>query len=135
MKLDNALEKMAVEEVVHYFAEDCEIELLNVKLVGKDGVRKWLHWLFKHVSEIRFKPVIILVEGNVFFEEFIINAKLHDGKQITSKQAEVLIYKNYKIQSLRLYFDRLDFADAVAKDFVSKGIVKQLIKKSIKELT
>lgn len=135
MRLDNALEKMAVEEVVHYFSEDCEIELLNVKLVGKDGVRKWLQWLFKHVSEIRFKPVIILVEGNVFFEEFIINAKLHDGKQITSKQAEVLIYKNYKIQSLRLYFDRLDFADAVAKDFVSKGIVKQLIKKSIKELT
>ena len=135
MELDNALEKMNIEEIVHFFAEDCEIELLNVKLFGKTGARKWLQWFFNHISEIQFKPVIILVDGNVFFEEFIVKAKLHDGTIVESKQAEVLIYKNYQIQSLRLYFDRLDFADAVAKDFISKGIIKQLIKKSTKGLT
>ena len=134
MELDHALEKMNIEEIVHFFAEDCEIELLNVKLYGKDGARKWLLWFFSHISEIQFKPVIILIDGNIFFEEFIVKAKLHDGRLVESKQAEVLIYKNYQIQSLRLYFDRLDFADAVAKDFISKGIIKQLIKKSTKGL-
>ncbi len=119
MELDTALEKMNIEKIVTYFAEDCEIELLNVKLHGKDGARKWLQWFFSHISEIQFKPVIILVDGDVFFEEFIVKAKLLDGTFVESKQAEVLIYKNYLIQSLRLYFDRLDFANAVTKDFVS----------------
>ena len=134
MKLDNAIEKKAIEEIVNYFTEDCEIKLLNISLQGKIGVRKWLTWLFSHCIEISFKPIIILVEGNVFFEEYILSAKLENGKIIKSKQAEVLIYKNYQIHSLRIYFDRLDFADAVAKGFVSKNIVKQLIKKSIKGL-
>ena len=134
MDLDNALERMDIEEILPFFADDCEILLLNVKLVGKEGARKWLEWLFKHVAEMKLVPVIIMVEDDVFFEEFIVKAKLHDGTLLESKQAEVLIYENYKIKSLRLYFDRLDFADAVAKDFVSKGIVNMLIKRSLKGL-
>ncbi|NHI84178.1 MAG: hypothetical protein EAX81_07750 [Candidatus Thorarchaeota archaeon] len=47
------------------------IELLGAKLIGKDGVKKWLDWLFKHMSSIKFVPITIMVEGNVFLEEFI----------------------------------------------------------------
>ena len=134
MDLDNALEKMNIDEILPFFADDCEILLLNIKLEGKEGARKWLNWLFKHIAEMKLEPIIIIVEGDVFFEEFIVKAKLHDGTLLESKQAEVLIYENYKIKSLRLYFDRLDFADAVAKDFISKGVVNMLIKRSLKGL-
>ena len=76
-----------------------------------------------------------MVSGNTFFEEYIAKASLYDGKEIQSKQAVVLQFNSELITSLRLYFDRLEFADAVAKDVISKTIVAELIKKSIEGLT
>jgi ketosteroid isomerase-like protein len=134
MALDRALENKNLDLVTSKFADDCSVELLNVKLVGKEGVKKWFNWLFKHVAEIRFTPVTIMVEGDTFFEEYIVNARLYDGEQTTSKQAEVLVFENYQVKTLRIYFDRLDFASSVAKNIISKTIVKELIKKSIDDL-
>jgi ketosteroid isomerase-like protein len=134
MALDRALENKNLDLVTSKFADDCTIELLNVKLVGKEGVKKWFNWLFKHVAEIKFTPVTIMVEGDTFFEEYIVTARLYDGEQTTSKQAEVLVFENYQVKILRIYFDRLDFASSVAKNIISKTIVKELIKKSIDDL-
>ena len=135
MDFDNAIESRNFEKALSAFASGCEIELLGVKLTGLEGARRWMNWLFEKVASIRFQPITIMVDGDTFFEEFVAIAKLDDGREIHSKQAEVLIYEDYKLKSLRLYFDRLDFSDAVAKDFISKAIVKQLIKMSLKGLT
>jgi ketosteroid isomerase-like protein len=134
MDFDNAIESKDISHMVSFFAEDCEIELMGVRLSGKEGARRWLEWLFDTLIEVKFKPVIIMVEGNVFFEEFILVGTLPNGKIIKSKQFEVLVYENYKIKSLRVYFDRLDFAEAVANDFVSRKIVKTLVSRSLKGL-
>ena len=135
MSLDKALESKDIEAVMEKFADDSEIELLNVKLHGKQGARKWFNWIYKHVAEIKFLPVTIMVEGNTFFEEFIVEAKFHDGEKARSNQAVVLVFENLKIKSLRMYFDRLDFSSAVAKDVISKTIVKELVKKSLEGVT
>ena len=135
LAFDKALEKKDLGRILDRFSDSCEIELLNIKLVGKDGARKWFKWLFKHVKNLKLEPITIMVEENVFFEEFIVEATFHDGKKAYSKQAEVLVFEDSKIKSLRLYFDRLDFSDSVAKDIISKIIVKQLIKKSLEGLT
>ena len=135
MDLARALESKDLEAVMEKFADDCEIELLSVKLSGKEGVRKWFNWIYTHVAEIKFLPVAIMVEGNTFFEEYIVEAKFHDGEEARSNQAVVLVFKNLKIKSLRMYFDRLDFSSAVAKDVVSKTIVRELVKKSLDGLT
>ena len=116
MALDKALESKDLQAIVEKFADDCEIEFLSVKLLGKEGVRKWFNWIYKHVAEIEFLPVAIIVEGNTFFEEYIVKAKFHDGEEARSNQAVVLVFEGLKIQSLRMYFDRLDFSSAVAKD-------------------
>lgn len=135
-KLDDALERKDIEFVVSCFSEECELELLGVHLRGREGVRKWLTWLYKDVPTIEFEPVTIMVDKNVFFEEFIVHGTLRHGETVQSKQAEVLLYDdNCKVKSLRLYFDRLDFADTVAHDFVSKGIVRKIINLSLKGLT
>ncbi|HUU77952.1 MAG TPA: nuclear transport factor 2 family protein [candidate division Zixibacteria bacterium] len=134
MHLDNSLESLNIEEIVSFFSEDCEIILLDIKLEGKAGVRKWLKWMLTRLKEIRFEPVIIMVENNFFFEEFIVKAILLDGSEVESKWAEVLIYENYKIKSLRLYFDRLDFANSIIKGPISKMIIKKIIKESTKGL-
>lgn len=134
MDFDNAIESKDIDHMVSFFADDCEIELMGIKLRGKEGARRWLEWLFGTLVDVKFKPVIIIVEGNVFFEEFILEGTLPNGKVVESKQSEVLVYENYKIKSLRVYFDRLDFADAVADGFVSKKIVKTLISRSLKGL-
>jgi ketosteroid isomerase-like protein len=135
LDFDNALENKDREAILEKFTDDCEIELLSIKLNGKEGVEKWLDWLYKHVAEIKFLPVTIMVEGNTFFEEYAVEAKFHDGETTRSNQAVVLVFEKLKIKSLRLYFDRLDFSNAVAKDVISKTIVKELVKKSLEGLT
>jgi ketosteroid isomerase-like protein len=132
--LDKAIENKNFESVLSKFVVDSEIELLGVKLRGREGIEKWMEWQFKHIAKIEFVPITKMVSGNIFFEEYIAKAKLHDGKEIRSKQAVVLRFKNDKIKNLRLYFDRLDFADAVAKDVISRTIIKELVKKSIEGL-
>ncbi len=134
MDFDNAIESKDIELMVSCFAEDCEIELLGLTLKGKDGVRRWIEWMYRHVDEVRIEPVIIMVDGNAFFEEFIVRAKLPDGSEAFSKQAEVLIYEDYRIKSLRLYFDRLDFADSVVRNTLEKAVVRWLIRLSTKGL-
>ena len=135
MALDKALESKDLQAIVEKFADDCEIELLSVKLVGKEGVRKWFNWMYTHVFEIEFLPVTIIIEGNTFFEEYVVKAKFQDGKEAYSKQAVVLLFENLKVKSLRMYFDRLDFSSSVAKDVISKTIVRELVRKSLEGLT
>ncbi len=135
MTLDNAIENKRLDAVLSCFADNCEIELLRHSLYGKAGVEKWFDWLFKNIRQIKIQPVIIMAEGNTLFEEFIIRARLHSGPEVKSKQSEVLVFENDKIKCLRLYFDRLDFADTVAKDPVSKAVVSRILKKSVEGLT
>ena len=135
LALDKALERRDVQAVTEKFTGDCEIELLGIKLFGVEGARRWVNWMYLHVAELKFLPVTIMVEGNTFFEEFIVEAKFHDGEEACSKQTVVLEFENLKIKSLRMYFDRLDFSGAVAKDVISKTIVRELIKKSLEGLT
>jgi ketosteroid isomerase-like protein len=134
LNLDKAIESRNIEAVLSKFSVDCEIELLGIKLTGRDGVKKWMEWQFTHITKVEFIPITKMVSGSIFFEEYIAKVKLHDGKEIQSKQAVVLQFKNNRVKSLRLYFDRLDFADAVAKDVISRTIVKELVKKSIEGL-
>ena len=128
---DKAVENKDTEKILSSFADDCEIELLGQRLVGKAGAKKWIDWLYKHLNEVRFEPIIIMVEGNTFFEEFTVKARLYSGAGIKSQQAEVLLYENYKIKSLRLYFDRLDFAESVTGSPFGKIVVNQIVKKSL----
>ena len=134
LDFDNEIEKMNVDKLLEFFTEDCEVIIFNEILKGKEGARKFFDWLFANVIKIKFESVNIMVENDVFFEEFIVKAKLLDGTSVVSNQAEVLVYENYKIKSLRLYLDRLDFANAIATDFISKGIIKTIIKRSLKGL-
>ena len=131
---DDVIETRDIEKILPFFAEDCEIEVLGITLQGREGARVWLKWMFKHLALIKFKPVIIMVEGDTIFEEFMVNGVLHNGRKVSSKQAEVLVYENYLVKKLRLYFDRLDFADAVSKGFFDKFIIRQIKKKSLQDL-
>ena len=128
LALDNAIENKNIEGILSSFTEDCEIELLRQHLIGKEGVKKWIDWMYKNVRQIKFQPIII-------FEEFIVRARLHSGIEIKSKQSEVLVYENDKIKSLRLYFDRLDFVESAIKGRVNKAIINQVLKKSLEGLT
>jgi ketosteroid isomerase-like protein len=134
MALDNALERKDLQAVTEKFADDCEIELLTVKLLGKEGVAKWFNWIYPNIAKLKFLPITILIEANRFFEEFNVEAEFLDGEEARSNQAVVLEFDNLKVKSLRMYFDRLDFSSAVAKDLISKTIVKELMKKSLEGL-
>ena len=134
IKFDNALERKNIDVVLDTFTNDCEIELLGVRLIGKDGAAKWINWLYRNLTEVEFTPLTIMVDGNTFFEEFVVKAKLRNGMAVQSKQAEVLVFENSRVKSLRVYFDRLDFANSIANDPISKLVIRQLLRASSKGL-
>ena len=134
IKFDNALERKNIDVVLDTFTNDCEIELLGVRLIGKDGAAKWINWLYRNLTEVEFTPLTIMVDGNTFFEEFVVKAKLRNGMAVQSKQAEVLVFENSRVKSLRVYFDRLDFANSIANDPISKLVIRQLLSASSKGL-
>jgi ketosteroid isomerase-like protein len=132
---DDAIERRDMNQVMSYFCDDSEIELLGIKLTGTEGLRKAFDWIYKYLKEIILVPITIMVDGDVFFEEFIVKAKVKDGKELKVKQAEVLVWYEDKIKSLRLYFDRLELADAFISNLLERMMVNQLVKESFKGLT
>ena len=131
--LDDAVEKHDTEFVLSCFLDDCEIEIFGIVLKGKDHLKKALNWLYELVGEIKFEPIVIMIDGDVFFEEFILKGD-KGGKKLEVKAAEVLIYKNYKVKTLRLYLDRLQVADIILEGFFEKFVVNMINKKSLKGL-
>ena len=131
--LDDAVEKHDIESVLSCFLDDCEVEVFGIVLKGKDHLKKALNWLYDMVGEIKFEPIIIMVNDDVFFEEFILKGRKHD-KKFEVKAAEVLIYKDYKVKTLRLYFDRLQVAKVISKGFFEKFVLNMIDKKSLKGL-
>ena len=133
--LDDAIEHREPKEVLCHFSETCEIELLGTKLTGKEGLRNAISWIYRYLKEIKLVPITIMIEGNTFFEEFIVRTITKEGKEIQVKQAEVLVYDNeYKVKSLRLYFDRLELAAAYTSNPAEKMITNWLKKASMKGL-
>ena len=112
-ELDEALEAGDVDRVVACFSEDCVVELLGVRLDGRDGVRRWLDWVFAHVERIEFTPRVISVDGDTFIEEFGVTGTLAGGRVLNSQWAEILTYRDDLVTSLRLYFNPIDFAPAL----------------------
>ena len=132
--LDDAIESRKTEDVISHFSETCEIELLGIKLTGKEGLRKAINWIFRYFKEIALVPITIMIEGNIFFEEFTVKARVK-GEEIQVKQAEILIYNDeYKVKSLRLYFDRLELAAAYTSNPIEKMMIDRLSKTSLKGL-
>ena len=134
MELDDAIENRKTEEVIAHFSDTCDIELLGVKLTGKEGLSKAINWIYRYLKEIILSPIVIMIEGNTFFEEFTVRAKVK-GEEIQVKQAEVLVYDDeYKVKSLRLYFDRLELAAAYTSNPIGKIMIDRLSKASLKGL-
>jgi ketosteroid isomerase-like protein len=133
--LDDAIESRNNEEVISHFSDNCEIELPGIKLSGKEGLRKAVAWMYQYLKGIVLVPITIIVDGNTFFEEFIIRAKIKEGKEIQVKQTEVLVYdEEYKVKNLRLYFDRLELVAAYTSNPIEKMIINRLMKASLKGL-
>ena len=128
--LDNDLERKDLKRLLPYFSEDCEIEIFGLTLKGHNDLKKWLNWFFNMFDSIKFDPIIIMVENNIFFEEFGINVTYNNGKSLYVKVAEVLEYQNYKIKSLRLYLDRLQFSDILTEGYFSRKLIKIIKNKS-----
>ena len=132
-KLDDAVEKHDINFILDCFLDNCEVEIFGIVLRGKVHLKKALNWLYELIGEIIFEPIVIMIDDDVFFEEFIIKGDKH-GKKFEFKAAEVLIYKDYKVKSLRLYFDRLQVADIISERFFEKFIVSIINNKSLKGL-
>ena len=134
-ELDEAIEKQDTKSIESCFSDDCLIELLGVQLSGKNGLKKAITWMYRHLDNITLTPVVITVKGNVFFEEFVLQSKCTGNEVIKVRQAEVLVYDDdFKVKRLSLYFDRLEMAKAFGLNYFDRKIVNRLIKESLKGL-
>ena len=112
-ELDNYIEKKDIENVLSCFEDKCEIELFGISLNGKSQLKKALNWLYELMEKVKFIPITIMIEDNIFFEEFVLSGK-KKNKSFNIKAAEVLIYNKYKLKNLRLYLDRLYIAEVLS---------------------
>ena len=127
--LDDAIEKRDIEEIISYFSEECKIQLPGITLNGHEGIRKAIRWMYRYLKAMELIPITIMIQGNVFFEEFTVKAKISGNQEIQVKQAEVLIYNaDYKVKSLRLYFDRLELGRAFSSNPIDRVIINKIIK-------
>ena len=133
-KLDDAVEDKDMETILSCFAENCEIELFGVQLAGKDGIQKGINWMYNKLDEIKFEPLHIIVDDNIFFEEFFLKAKPESGAEVRIKAAEVLIYRDLKITSLRLYLDRMQLGNLFADGWLEKYLFQKMNSVSLKGL-
>ncbi|MFH1538613.1 MAG: nuclear transport factor 2 family protein [bacterium] len=131
----DAMERKDLDALLECFTDDCEIEIFDLKLRGKEGVRKWYKWTFAHMRALSFEKIVSVSDGDTFIEEYILNGTIHNGKKMQSRQARVLVFEGDKVKSFRLYLDRLQFADSVVSDPVGKMIVGKFINVSVKEMT
>jgi ketosteroid isomerase-like protein len=122
--LDDAVEAGDVETILSCFTHDCELEFLGIRLGGKAALQRAIEWMYQHLGQIKFEPVLIMVEGNTFFEEFTMVGQPEQESQIRLKATEILIYENDKVRTLRLYFDRLSLAEAFASGLLEKALVR-----------
>jgi len=131
-KFGDAMESGDMAALLECFNEDCEIELLGLKLHGHKGVKKWYEWTGQHMKQMQFDKTSSAINGNLYFQEFTLNGIIHNGKKVTSKQSRVLEFEDGKVKKFRLYLDRLQFAESVVNDFASKIIVGKFIDVSVK---
>ena len=131
---NNTIADKDLNRFLGFFDDSCEIELMNLKLKGKKGAEKWFKWMYSYCENVRFDYITTAFKDANFFVEYALKADMKGGDSIESKQTVVLLFEDKLVKSLRLYFDRLDFALAVA-NLPSRIIINQIIKKSVEGLT
>jgi ketosteroid isomerase-like protein len=70
-----------------------------------------------------------MVEGTTFFEEYVFEGTFHNGSTVRSRQAEVLEFEDGRIRAMRIFFDRMDFADAFSDGMLTRFIVRNLFER------
>jgi hypothetical protein len=82
--------------------------------------------MYRYFKEVTLIPITIMIQDNIFFEEFIVKARVSGG-DIEVRQAEVLVYdNNYKVREIRLYFDRLELAQAFSPNLFDRILIRKL---------
>lgn len=71
--MNDTVEKHDIEYVLSCFLDNCEVEVFGIYFGGKDRLRKTLNCLYEMIGENKFDSTVIIVNGDVFFEEFILN--------------------------------------------------------------
>lgn len=132
-KFNDAVADKDLDRFLQFFDNSCEIELMDLKLRGKDGAEKWFKWMFSYCEKAEFDYLNTAFNEDTFFVEYVLKADMKGGDSIKSKQAVVIGFEDKLVKSLRLYFDRLDFAYSVA-NFPSRLIIDQIVKKSTEGL-
>jgi ketosteroid isomerase-like protein len=133
-RLDDAVEHKDIDTALACFTDDCDIEILNVTLKGKQELRSAINWMYTELGDIRFERIAISFENDTFFEEFIMNITKDQGNTLKTKVVEVLVFEDYEVKSLRFYFDRLELSQALTKGFLERRIVSKLDKMLSKKL-
>lgn len=133
-ELDKSLENKNLKKGISLFSKNCTIEMLGIELKGKKGARKWFNWLFESFSKIKVRNITIFVQGGKMFKEYVLIATLHNGDLVHSKQSEVITFRGSKIKKIRLYFDRIDFKDLVADNFMKRIFLDRLVEKPLDKL-
>jgi uncharacterized protein (TIGR02246 family) len=123
-----------VEAMASFFRDDGVIYVAGQVLSGTDGVRHAIRWMLDTLGPVRYEHILSAVEGNTLAMEARLTSRTPEGKEFTTRAAQVLIFRGTKVASMRLYIDRLDVAQQLAPGPVQRSIADRIHRETLKGL-
>jgi ketosteroid isomerase-like protein len=124
-----------VEKTLAYFAEDGVWETPFGAARGKDGLRRYIAWMYDQMKDMKVKECGngIIAQGNKAFFEHEISATMQ-GKKVAGPAFCAYEFEGDKIKNVRTAYDRLSMAQQAATGWLPKMMVNMMVKQAEKGL-
>jgi ketosteroid isomerase-like protein len=125
-----AFEKRDVEKMLSFFAEDAVWVSPVGTFKGKEGLRRVLTWdtQVSPTAKSTRSGIGIIVKGNKAVSEAL-GEGLVEGKKYESLGITVFEFSDYKIQHIRLFYDKMSIIKQVTMQY--KGVTGWFAKRLI----
>jgi len=124
-----------VEKSLAYFADDGVWVNPNGTAKGKDGLRRYIAWMYDTMKDVKVKECGngIIVQGNKAFFEHELSGTA-EGKKVAFLAICAYEFEGDKIKEVRTTFDRLGMAQQAATGWLPKMMVNMIVKQAEKGL-
>ncbi len=130
-----ALEAQDAGRVLSFFAEDGVWVAPEGTFKGKPQLRRYLGWQYGQAQDLKIteRGNGIIAQADKAFIEHVVSGKLN-GARVEYLAFCAWEFQDEKIREVRTVYDRLSLAKQVAKGWLAKWLVGQVVKQAEKGL-
>jgi len=128
--LHTALNNRDLDKALSLFADDASwIVMPGGTCYSKDEIRKYLQKILTYEKFFLKDIHPPVVSGEMATHEYMIEARMKDGREGTGPSVVVAEFRNGRITQIRNYIDKLEVAKQMAKGTLEKRTVASVAKR------